>query len=31
VVAPVADGSISGFGALGYDLAIEAVARMLST
>lgn len=30
VVAPVADGSISGFGGLGYDLAIDAVARMLS-
>jgi 3-dehydroquinate dehydratase-2 len=29
VVAPVADGSISGFGGLGYDLAMEAVARML--
>ena len=29
VVAPVADGSICGFGALGYDLAIDAVARML--
>ena len=29
VVAPVADGCISGFGGLGYDLAIEAVARML--
>lgn len=31
VVAPVADGSISGFGGLGYDLAIEAVARMLES
>jgi 3-dehydroquinate dehydratase-2 len=29
VVTPVADGCISGFGGLGYDLAIEAVARML--
>ncbi len=29
VVAPVADGSIAGFGALGYELAMEAVARML--
>jgi len=29
VITPVADGSISGFGPLGYDLAIEAVARML--
>ncbi|HWC38502.1 MAG TPA: type II 3-dehydroquinate dehydratase [Acidimicrobiales bacterium] len=31
VVAPVADGSISGFGGLGYELAVEAVARILST
>ena len=31
VVAPVADGSISGFGGLGYELAIDAVARILST
>jgi len=30
VVAPVADGSISGFGGLGYELAIEAVARILA-
>ena len=29
VITPVADGSICGFGALGYDLAIDAVARML--
>jgi 3-dehydroquinate dehydratase-2 len=29
VVSPVADGCISGFGGLGYDLAIDAVARML--
>jgi 3-dehydroquinate dehydratase-2 len=29
VVAPVADGSIVGFGGLGYELAIEAVARLL--
>jgi 3-dehydroquinate dehydratase-2 len=29
VVTPVADGCISGFGGLGYDLAIDAVARML--
>jgi 3-dehydroquinate dehydratase II len=29
VITPVADGCISGFGGLGYDLAIEAVARML--
>jgi 3-dehydroquinate dehydratase-2 len=30
VVAPVAHGTISGFGGLGYELAIEAVARLLS-
>jgi 3-dehydroquinate dehydratase-2 len=29
VVAPVADGSIAGFGGLGYELAVEAVARLL--
>ncbi|MBA3653199.1 MAG: 3-dehydroquinate dehydratase [Actinobacteria bacterium] len=29
VITPVADGSICGFGGLGYDLAIAAVARML--
>ncbi len=29
VVAPVASGSIVGFGGLGYELAIQAVARML--
>jgi 3-dehydroquinate dehydratase-2 len=29
VVAPVADGSIAGFGGLGYELAIEAVSRLL--
>jgi 3-dehydroquinate dehydratase II len=29
VVAPVADGTITGFGGLGYELAIEAVARLL--
>jgi 3-dehydroquinate dehydratase len=29
VITPVADGSICGFGPLGYDLAIDAVARML--
>ncbi len=28
-VAPVADGSIAGFGGLGYPLAVEAVARIL--
>jgi 3-dehydroquinate dehydratase-2 len=31
VVAPVADGVIAGFGGLGYALAVEAVARLLST
>lgn len=30
VVAPVARGSISGFGGHGYELAVEAVARLLS-
>jgi 3-dehydroquinate dehydratase II len=29
VVAPVADGSLTGFGGLGYELAVEAVARLL--
>ena len=29
VVAPVADGSIAGLGALGYELAVHAVARLL--
>ena len=29
VVAPVADGSIAGFGGLGYRLAVQAVARLL--
>lgn len=29
VIAPVADGSIAGFGALGYRLAVQAVARLL--
>jgi 3-dehydroquinate dehydratase-2 len=29
VVSPVADGCITGFGGLGYDLAVTAVARML--
>ena len=29
VVAPVADGSIVGFGGLGYELAVDAVAKML--
>jgi 3-dehydroquinate dehydratase-2 len=31
VVAPVASGTIAGFGGLGYELAIEAVARLLDT
>ena len=30
VVAPVADGTIAGFGATGYELAVTAVARLLS-
>jgi 3-dehydroquinate dehydratase len=30
VVAPVADGAIVGFGGLGYRLAVQAVARLLS-
>jgi 3-dehydroquinate dehydratase-2 len=30
VLAPVADGSISGFGGLGYELAVEAVARIFA-
>ncbi|HEV2360674.1 MAG TPA: type II 3-dehydroquinate dehydratase, partial [Acidimicrobiales bacterium] len=30
VVAPVADGSISGFGGEGYSLAVEAAARLLA-
>ena len=30
VVAPVAHGTVAGFGGLGYELAIEAVARLLS-
>ena len=29
VVAPVADGTIAGFGGLGYELAMDAVARLL--
>ena len=29
VIAPVADGSIAGFGLLGYQMALEAVARIL--
>jgi 3-dehydroquinate dehydratase II len=31
VIAPVADGTIVGFGGLGYRLAVQAVARILST
>ncbi|HEX9969023.1 MAG TPA: type II 3-dehydroquinate dehydratase [Acidimicrobiales bacterium] len=31
VVSPVADGTIMGLGGLGYELAIEAVARLLAT
>ena len=31
VVAPVASGSIMGFGGLGYELALDAVARLLQT
>jgi 3-dehydroquinate dehydratase-2 len=30
VVAPVADGSIAGLGGLGYELAVDAVARILA-
>ena len=31
VIAPVADGCVSGFGGLGYELAVDAVARILAT
>lgn len=31
VIAPVADGTISGFGGFGYELAIAAVARLLES
>jgi 3-dehydroquinate dehydratase-2 len=31
VVAPVASGSIAGFGIVGYELAVEAVVRLLGT
>jgi 3-dehydroquinate dehydratase-2 len=31
VIAPVADGSIAGFGGLGYELAIEAAVRLIGT
>ncbi len=30
VVAPVADGTVAGFGGLGYELAVEAAARLLA-
>ena len=30
VIAPVADGLIAGFGALGYELAVDAAARLLA-
>ena len=30
VIAPVADGSVAGFGGLGYRLAVEAVAGLLA-
>jgi 3-dehydroquinate dehydratase-2 len=30
VIAPVADGSVAGFGGLGYELAVEAAARLLA-
>jgi len=30
VIAPVADGSVTGFGGLGYELAIEAAARLVA-
>jgi 3-dehydroquinate dehydratase-2 len=30
VLAPVSDGSISGFGGLGYELAVQAAARLLA-
>jgi 3-dehydroquinate dehydratase-2 len=30
VLAPVSDGSISGFGGLGYDLAVQAAARLVT-
>lgn len=29
VLAPVADGSVAGFGGLGYELAVEAAARLV--
>jgi 3-dehydroquinate dehydratase-2 len=30
VLAPVADGTVAGFGGLGYELAVEAAARLVS-
>jgi 3-dehydroquinate dehydratase-2 len=30
VVAPVADGTVAGFGGLGYELAVEAAARLVA-
>lgn len=30
VIAPVADGSVAGFGGLGYELAVEAAARLVA-
>jgi 3-dehydroquinate dehydratase-2 len=29
VLAPVSDGTVAGFGAVGYELAVEAVSRLL--
>jgi 3-dehydroquinate dehydratase len=29
-VAPVADGTVAGFGGLGYELAVEAAARLVN-
>ena len=31
VLSPVVDGAIAGFGALGYELALEAIARLIAT
>ncbi|MEI7746196.1 MAG: type II 3-dehydroquinate dehydratase, partial [Actinomycetota bacterium] len=30
VIAPAADGAIAGFGGLGYELAVEAIAKLLA-
>ena len=30
VIAPVADGAVAGFGGLGYELAVEAAARLVN-